>query len=222
MRSSLEDYKWWKNSLLHAGNMNKKNLDYTFSKDLIRFVLFEYYPHLDWEPTDEFKNSDDNSFTAVVKLTLKHYLDTTENIFSHQLYVTFMEGKDCLIAHEILCQYFRRMFLSKPVSCKSFLEYLCVVSKSTAYTYCISDTVAPLISLCSIYKTIVSMRQQQMLSDSFWNEFALQCEYEVIFGTLCKSASIRHFLLPIFEENYIESIYKSTVEGYCRLRKNRN
>ncbi|GFT42481.1 hypothetical protein NPIL_2721 [Nephila pilipes] len=213
MRSSLEHYNLWRRSILQRHDIDPQNLDFTFSKDLIRFVLYEYCPDLRWEPTDIFSESDNNSFTPVVKLAVQTYFNAAKHNASSYVVHVFMNGKECYKAHQVLCINFRHILLRRPMSIESFLAYLYLVSTSTAYAYFnSSDTTS--CSVYTIYKTIVRMRQLTMITDTFWTDFARECEASLITGTLTESPSIRYFVTPIIEDNRIETVYQSNT-GNC-------
>lgn len=159
--------------------MANKSQEYKFVRDVIRYVLSEYWPGVHWNPTGMFLDHDNDSpFTPAVKMIIRQILDDNA-VDLHRSYDEVFPVKNIFsYQHYELCQHMiSSIIVSEIEDVKFIFLTLCAsVSLYTALSVLYGIKEAPYISHGLILKYFISLRSIGLITNNFWNDLEFSCE----------------------------------------------
>ncbi|GBM50595.1 hypothetical protein AVEN_70233-1 [Araneus ventricosus] len=169
------------NSILNLSNKDENNLDFGFVKNLLRCVLLECYPTLNWKPNGVFAEDSMNSpFSLVVKSAVKMCLESSRENIRDDFELDF-PCRDSIsnrgLLDHLLC--FKLVYEKHPFYNASFLEFLCRCSEYTMLSYWYGIQSAPQMTLQVICIMMREMRESGKITANFWKDFEDFCEIYV-------------------------------------------
>ncbi|KAF8787554.1 hypothetical protein HNY73_009137 [Argiope bruennichi] len=166
------------NSTPTTRRLEEQIRDIKLVKTLLRYVLHDYYPAINWKPYGIFHGDTDNSPCCVtIKSAIKLHLDTYGGDI-HEFYDEDFTQKDGIgdRCHSEVLEYVKDDFEMKPFEFSKFLNYFCMSAEYAALSYLYGVKRAPLITLQILCTTMREMREYGIITEDFWNDFEKFCE----------------------------------------------
>ncbi|GBM50590.1 hypothetical protein AVEN_70230-1 [Araneus ventricosus] len=166
------------NSVQENLNKEKNVQDIKLVKGLLRYVLHDYYPAVNWKPGGIFLEEIDNSPCSVaIKSAMKLHLDANGGEI-HSFYDEDFPRKGVINNKEHLdiLRYLKSVFEIDPFDNARFLNYLCMCAEYAALSYLYGAKRAPLLTLQIISTMMKEMRESGKISQDVWSDFEKYCE----------------------------------------------
>lgn len=162
-----------------SNSSKEKNIhDIKLIKDLLRYVLLDYYPTVNWKPDGIYlEEIDDSPSSAIIRSATKLHLDANGGEI-HSFYDEDFPNKDIIDnkEHFDILMYLKSVFESKSFDNASFLHYLCMNSEYAALSFLYGVKRAPLMTLQVICAMMSEMRESGKITHSVWKDFETYCE----------------------------------------------
>ncbi|GFS47478.1 hypothetical protein TNIN_189621 [Trichonephila inaurata madagascariensis] len=154
--------------------------EYKFIRDVIRYVLSEYWPGTHWTPSGMFLVQDsDSPFTPVVQEIIKTILDDNavdfhrcydeyfpdKNITPNQHYELCIDKSESLIDGEYEDVIYVFIFMCACLSLFTALSVLYGVDAALIVTHWV------------ILRYFESLKYANVITDSFWDDFQSACSH---------------------------------------------
>ncbi|GBM50596.1 hypothetical protein AVEN_70234-1 [Araneus ventricosus] len=164
-------------SILDFLDTEKESLDYIFTKDLLLYVVIDYYSIAYSDPENVFMEKSNNSpFAPEVKLAVENFLDAKGDDLHNEYDLDFpYEDSISNSSHleKLIC--ITRYFQNKPFDNASFLECLCKCAEYTRLSYMNGISKALHLSLKVICIMLSGMRESGKITQDFWSDFQKYC-----------------------------------------------
>ncbi|GFQ83941.1 uncharacterized protein TNCT_704581 [Trichonephila clavata] len=152
--------------------------EYKFIRDVIRYVLSDYWPGTHWNPSGMFLVQDsDSPFTPAVQKRIKNILDDNA-LDLHRYYDGYFPDKNITSKqHYELCKNrSERMTEAEHEDVIYVFVYLCAsLSLFTALSVVYGVDEAPIVTHRLILRYFVSLKDGNVVTDSFWDDLHSLC-----------------------------------------------
>ncbi|GFS47485.1 uncharacterized protein TNIN_189661 [Trichonephila inaurata madagascariensis] len=154
--------------------------EFKFARDVIRYVLTEYWPGTHWNPSGIFVEYDhDSPCTPDVQYMIKKFLDEN-GVELHQSYDEYFRNKNIPPQqHYEFCQEITSSLImineSAEAKC-AFLTLCASLSLFTALSVVYGVNVAPVITHRLILHFFTSLQNREFITDTFWMDLQTFCE----------------------------------------------
>ncbi|GFQ68925.1 uncharacterized protein TNCT_633581 [Trichonephila clavata] len=154
--------------------------EFKFARDVIRYVLTEYWPGTHWNPSGMFIEYDlDSPCTPAVQELMKNILDDG-GVDLHAFYDECFPDKNItVLQHYEFCQYikYRMIMVDEPEDAKEAFLVLCgSLSLFTALSVVYGVNDAPFVTHREILRYFKSLQYLDLITDTFWMELQTFCE----------------------------------------------
>ncbi|GFV79884.1 uncharacterized protein TNCV_1727091 [Trichonephila clavipes] len=155
--------------------------EFKFARDVIRYVLTEYWPGTHWNPSGIFVEYDlDFPCTPVVKGMIKKFLDN-KGVQLHACYDGYFRNKHISPQrHYKFCQKItsRLILMNNSANAKyTFLTLCASLSLFTALSVVYGINAAPVITHGLILSYFRSLQNLHFITNTFWIELHTFCEH---------------------------------------------
>ncbi|GFV79864.1 hypothetical protein TNCV_1726891 [Trichonephila clavipes] len=152
--------------------------EYKFIRDVIRYVLSEYWPGTHWTPSGIFLVHDsDTPFTPAVQEVIKDILDDNA-VELHRYYDEHFPDKNITVNnHFELCKQ-RCESLTEDKNddvLYTFIIMCACLSLFTALSVLYGVKSAPNVTHRLILRYFEALKYANVITDSFWNDFQSVC-----------------------------------------------
>lgn len=156
---------------------------YCFGRDLIRYVLHEYYKGSSWRPVGNFAATDERSpFTSNVQLMIKDFLDST-GAEIQELHDKDFPSKDITNRDYVgILSRYKDLHFVDGYNCDTFLQFSAFLGAFCAISYMCGFSDAPSATLRFICDSIKEWRlldTDKFSDEGNWNELDIYCNVEL-------------------------------------------
>ncbi|GFU59821.1 hypothetical protein NPIL_332841 [Nephila pilipes] len=159
--------------------MANHNLGFKFIRDVIRYVLIEYWPGIHWTPCGIFVHQNhDSPFTPSVQRIIQNTLDNNV-VWIYKEYDNHFPTKNISAQqHYGFClELTERMGEPQPENLTLYFLAICVtVSLITALSVLYDVREAPHISHILLFSYFAELVNLGAITDTFWEELQYMCE----------------------------------------------
>ncbi|GFS47487.1 uncharacterized protein TNIN_189671 [Trichonephila inaurata madagascariensis] len=155
--------------------------EFKFARDVIRYVLTEYWPGTHWNPSGIFVEYDlDSPCTPDVQYVMRDFLDK-KNVDLHESYDGYFPNKNISPQqHYEFCQKITSSLIMMNESAEviyTFLKLCASLSLFTALSVVYGVNAAPVITHRLLLRYFTSLQNRKFITDTFWMELQTFCEH---------------------------------------------
>ncbi|GFQ83937.1 hypothetical protein TNCT_704551 [Trichonephila clavata] len=154
--------------------------EFKFARDIIHYVLTEYWPGIHWNPSGIFIEHDlDSPCTPAVQEMIKFILDNNYVVL-HSLYDGYFPDQNVTerqhyeFCQNVICR--PSMISDTAYAIKAFLVLCASLSLFTALSVVYGVNEAPVITHRLILRCFTSLQNLNLITDTFWEELQSFCE----------------------------------------------
>ncbi|KAF8787557.1 hypothetical protein HNY73_009140 [Argiope bruennichi] len=164
------------NELSHQKKMDFDSPEYIFSRDIIFYIMQDYYSAWKWRPCKKYASEKDRTlFTPAIENQVKKLLDNM-GPYTH---VCFENDFDpCNISNKAfqeVCSRIVKEHLEEDVGLKRFVKLCCVIGNYAAISFIYGARNAPYIAIRILYNLVQTLKADGRFKDATWSEIHMLC-----------------------------------------------